>query len=316
MAERGDSGVVTPADVRHVRESDMASWHSAICEAFCETRYAPRSDPHFSGEMTFAARGGARMSRIHSSAGRFLRDPQTIKRDGFDSLVLLVSLRGELRLTQGHRALRAREGEALVYRHGAPFEIEFPHPYWAVSLWVDPGMMRRHCPDIVSESATVIRPDTTNGLLALTMVRELCVNAISRNTRDTGRLVGATLDVVSTLGTRPDPAEMARGGWLVEKLEDFLLRNIDDCDLTLDSLVAEAGVSARTLNRLFAERGTTPMRWVLDRRLELAYDVLARAQVRNVTEAAFSFGFKDSSHFSRAFSRKFGMPPTSVLRRG
>lgn len=305
-----------PSIVHHVRKHDVESWHTAICEVFCHTRYTPRLDNKFLGEMSFASHGGARMLKVRSSAGHFVRDRQTIQRDGFDSLVVLVSLRGDLQMVQNGNFLQARHGEALVYRHGSPFEIEFPHRYGAVSLRVDPDLVQRHCPSLLFQNATVIKPETTNGMLALTMVRELCINAITETTTDAHRLVGATLDVMSTIVSRPDDGGNAKNRWLLDKLSDLLLRNIDNTELSLDSLAQAAGVSARTLNRLFAEKGTTPMRWVLDRRLELAYDVLAQRRVRNVTEAAFSFGFKDSSHFSRAFSRKFGVPPNSVLRRG
>jgi len=57
------------------------------------------------------------------------------------------------------------------------------------------------------------------------------------------------------------------------------------------------------------------MRWVLEQRLELAYDALAYQRIRTVTEISFAFGFKDSSHFGRVFSRRYGVPPACVLCR-
>ena len=308
-------GEGTRPHVRHVRKHDVTSWHEAICEAFCHTHYIPRPEPEFVGELSLASQGGARVSRVHSSPGRFERDREAIRRDGFDSLVMLVSLRGDIHLTQNGESHVTRRGEALVYRHGTPFEIQFPRRYWAVSLRVDPALVLRHCPSVAVAGAAVIRPETTNGLLALTMVRELCVNAITRDTSEMERLVGAALDVVSTVGPRPDATGGARNEWMFDTLARYLSRNIDDAELNQTSLAAAAGVSPRTLNRMFAHRGTTPMRWVLDRRLELAYEMLAAQRVRTVTEAAYAFGFKDGSHFSRAFSRKFGVPPISVLRR-
>ena len=301
--------------VRHVRQHDVEAWHNTICEAFSQTRYMPTPDLPFSGELTQASLGRARMSRVHSSAGKFERDVHAIRRDSFDGFLIMLMLRGDMRLVQNDKSLLARHGQALIYRHGAPFELEFPDKYWSVALWVEPDLMQRHCPQIANASASVVLPETTNGTLALTMVKELCINAISKGTYDPTRLVGATLDVLSTTIEQRELAEDTKSRWLVEKLATYVDQNIADTDLTLDTLVQIAGVSARTLNRTFGAEGTTPMRWVWDRRLDMAYDALSRSRVRNVTEAAYSFGFKDIAHFSRSFSRKFGTAPNLVLRR-
>lgn len=294
----------------------MEAWHEVVCEAFSRTTYRPVPDVPFSGELTQTALGSARMSRVHSSAGLFERDKYAISKDSFDGFVIMLMLRGDMRLVQNDKAMLARHGQALIYRHGVPFSLEFPDKYWSLALWVKPDVMQRHCPEIARESTVFVTPETTNGSLALTMVKELCINAISKGTSEPLRLVGATLDVLATTQTRPDLAETTRNQWLIDKLSHHVGLNIDDTDLSLDRLAGIAGVSPRTLNRVFASIGTTPMRWVWDRRLAMAYDALAQSRVRNVTEAALSFGFKDNAHFSRAFSKKFGLPPIAVLRRG
>lgn len=303
-------------EVSYVRMDDVDTWHEIVCTTFSRTQYVPCADRQFRGELSSVSLGQARMSRIQSSAGWFARDSHCIQSDQFDGYMFLMSQRGELRLSQGEDRYLATHGEALVYRHGTPFELEIPQKYLAMALWVTPELMERHCPAIVnSKSPIVLKKDNVNSLLALTMIEKLCTGAVTRQTLNTGQLVGATLDVVATVGPEPDLADQRRNQALLEKLADFVNRNIDDTDLNLDRLAEASGVSPRTLNRAFATDGTTPMRWVWDRRLSLAHDALLRARVQNVTEAAFSFGFKDVAHFSRAFSRKFGIMPSSLLKR-
>jgi len=302
--------------ISYMRMQDRASWHDLMCERFSQTKFVPGPETDFRGELTYTTIGGSRMSRIHSSPGWFSRDSLAIRRDSFDGFLILMSLRGDLRITQSDKQVQAHHGEALIYRHGTPFELEFPEKYRAVSLWVSPEVMERHCPEISNQGPIAIRQDTTNGRLALAMVNELCISTISRKTMNPGQLVGATLDVVSTMmAASAERGQTTRNRWIMDRLQTFVCDNIENSELTLESLVEAAGTSARTLNRVFANLGTTPMRWLWEQRLQRAHDALARGRVRNVTEAAYSFGFKDGSHFSRAFSRRFGRTPISVLHR-
>ena len=303
-------------EVRYVRMDDVETWHEIICATFSRTQYIPGEETNFRGELSSISLGHARMSRIQSSGGWFARDSRYIRSDRFDGYMFLMSQSGELRLSQGDDRYLANHGEALVYRHGTPFELDIPRKYLAMGLWVTPELMARHCPALVNHKAPIVlKRDSANGLLALAMIENLCTGAVTRQSRNADQLVGATLDVVATVGPEPDLREQRRNGALLRKLSDYVSRNIDDTDLNLDRLAEASGVSPRTLNRAFAQDGTTPMRWVWDRRLSLAHDALLHARVRNVTEAAFSFGFKDVAHFSRAFSRKFGLQPSTLLKK-
>jgi AraC-like DNA-binding protein len=70
-------------------------------------------------------------------------------------------------------------------------------------------------------------------------------------------------------------------------------------------------MSLRSFQRLFQIHGTTPTKWILDKRLEgVAEDLRVPALIgRSITEIAFSWGFNDLSHFNRAFRAKFGVSP-------
>jgi AraC-like DNA-binding protein len=78
-------------------------------------------------------------------------------------------------------------------------------------------------------------------------------------------------------------------------------------------IAAAQHVAPRTLNRLFAREGTTPIRWLWQQRLAGAYQALAERRFKHVTDVALSFGFSDVSHFSRAFKAAFGRSPHQVM---
>ena len=72
--------------------------------------------------------------------------------------------------------------------------------------------------------------------------------------------------------------------------------------------------SLSTFKRDFRRHyGTSPGRWLLERRLERSASLLQTTQF-NVTEIMFESGFVDPSHFARAFKEKFGRPPSEFRK--
>jgi AraC-like DNA-binding protein len=78
--------------------------------------------------------------------------------------------------------------------------------------------------------------------------------------------------------------------------------------LDLELLASEANMSRFQLIRHFSKQtGFTPYAYVVQRRLDIAREMLARRQ--RLTDAAITSGFADQSHFNRTFTRRYGMTP-------
>lgn len=83
--------------------------------------------------------------------------------------------------------------------------------------------------------------------------------------------------------------------------------------LTLAQLAMISGVSARQLNRVFSQIQRQPvMRYYRELRLDKARNLLRNSPMP-ITEIALACGFANSSHFSTAYSAKYGLAP-SVTR--
>lgn len=99
--------------------------------------------------------------------------------------------------------------------------------------------------------------------------------------------------------------------WKIDIL-DFMEANYM-CDLTINDMANYTGRSLATFKRDFAKVSPlSPERWILHRRLEAAYDLL-RHNKAGVADAAYAVGFKNRSHFTKAFKEKFGVSPSSVV---
>lgn len=95
-----------------------------------------------------------------------------------------------------------------------------------------------------------------------------------------------------------------------DALLSFIDRNIYDPDLDTNSMAQAMGTSARYVQMLLSEIGTTPSGFVRNRRLELAATRLAHGGPQmSITQTAFDVGFNDLSSFCRAFRNRFQVAP-------
>ncbi|NOW95069.1 helix-turn-helix transcriptional regulator [Mucilaginibacter sp. SG564] len=83
-------------------------------------------------------------------------------------------------------------------------------------------------------------------------------------------------------------------------------------NLTLEELAYKAGRSLATFKREFQKiYNTSPHRWLLNRRLEYARDLI-EVEGMNVSDASLHASFASVAHFSRAFKRKYNVSPSSL----
>lgn len=96
---------------------------------------------------------------------------------------------------------------------------------------------------------------------------------------------------------------------VLDRIEEGLATTV-----RLDDLADEAGLSPFHFARQFAATvGTSPYRYVLERRLSYAVDLLGRRDVPVAAIAARS-GFAHTSHLSRHIHRAFGCAPATLRR--
>lgn len=96
---------------------------------------------------------------------------------------------------------------------------------------------------------------------------------------------------------------------LIKKAVDYILDNISDSNLNIDSLCSAVGMSKTTLYRkMKALTGQSAGEFILNVRLKYAARLLCESK-RTVSEIAYEVGFSDPYYFSRAFKKEFGLSP-------
>jgi AraC family transcriptional regulator len=114
---------------------------------------------------------------------------------------------------------------------------------------------------------------------------------------------------------RDDPGTI-RGGlaqWQERRAIAFMEQRLDQSFPVAD--VADAcGLSVNHFSRAFRRSvGKPPHRWLLDRRITRARELLRDTDL-SLADIALGCGFAEQSHFTRVFTRLVGMPPGAWRR--
>jgi AraC-like DNA-binding protein len=85
-------------------------------------------------------------------------------------------------------------------------------------------------------------------------------------------------------------------------------------NISVESLAGACGISVSALERRFKKHlNRTPHQYIIDVRLDNARRMLKETD-KTIGTIALETGFADHSHFTRAFSRKFGLAPSRDRR--
>ncbi|QQM46459.1 helix-turn-helix domain-containing protein [Streptomyces liliifuscus] len=115
--------------------------------------------------------------------------------------------------------------------------------------------------------------------------------------------------------SRFDDMEPRLAPALAQAAKNLADSQLADPELSPTMLARELNVSVRTLQRAFATVGESVTAYIRHRRLEEARLALTAGPGRpSVSELAAHWQFADSSHFIRAFKKRYGQTPTEYAR--
>jgi AraC-like DNA-binding protein len=261
--------------------------------------------------------GPASIVRLRSRTEHcFRRTRAHIRMDASDVSVLWFMRRGRLGLTSPSGSKVANPADFIITRSTAPFCITcWPDArlvHESVHLTIPTHVLREHV------------PQDSNGLFIAAMPRQLVLaeSLLEHLLDDDGATAPDTaqivLDTALTLvghAIRDSgivcPTRKTVTDRRLEEVLRFIEVHLTDPSLNTSAAAAGCHISPRYLSFLLSQHGTTFSKLVWEQRLEKAAKWIAAADPKSIslTEIGYSLGFKSPAHFSRSFSRTFGVSP-------
>lgn len=233
--------------------------------------------------------------------------------------VILVPLQGEARYCQGASSMAITDDQYLLMR--TPLQGKIVSPSATVAAVLIPERdARMRLPCIDDHLYGRFQIDRALGGLLADFVKALLRLYSGQRSPGESALAVETLNLLAiALGAerRDDVLQMRTGRYnLRRRIYDFIERNVCDETLSPDTIAANNGISVSYLYSLMKDDNTTVARFVQERRLQRAYQIIVTDVRRNrtIAEVAYMVGFKNASHFSTSFTRSFGSSPNNVRR--
>lgn len=254
----------------------------------------------------------------------FTDDRECAHANAEHTLIYIVS--GELEITDGGKRTLLRPGGCAFLRRDNNLwlkkRVRDGVPYQSVVLKFN----RRFLREFYSGMDKSTLPD-----LAKRSKKSLTV--LSENRADVRSLFESILPYFES-GTRPTDAllqlKMTEGLYVLLNTDVNLYASLFDFadpwkidlmefmnenymkELSMEEIASYTGRSLASFKRDFKKvSDLSPLRWIVNRRLEAAYDMI-RTGAANITDVCYHVGFKNLSHFSKVFKDKYGVAPTSV----
>ncbi|NVZ71915.1 helix-turn-helix domain-containing protein [Pseudomonas costantinii] len=247
------------------------------------------------------------------------RDRSMVRAAPKESIFVSLVLGNQSFFYQDNGCNLLQPGELVIYRTDKPYVFGFSGPMRQLIFDIPQDDFAEHC---LRDFKGPLK------LGAETPVQRLLVRSLGERTQGffdapredgAGRFQEEAYNLLASIisdHTGEHRASALSASYLLAA-KQHIQEHLDDPSLSCEQVAAAAGISSRHLARLFAQEGGAPSRYLQEKRLERARQLLAspRGSRLDIAEIAYRHGFSSQAHFARAFKGRFGMTPSEARAR-
>lgn len=295
-------------------------WVDMICSTYVQLECDPKGVENFRGSIRSHRLPGMDLTVVGSRAQRVMRTPLVISRETDDYFIVSLQTKGHAVICQDGRDAVMSPGDFAIYDSTRPYVLHFGGDFEEIVLKLRGEQLRSLVRNTETLTATTVSGRSGAGHLMINMIETLRDEVDSLLPASAAAVANAVVNVlVAGLQSLPacKKAELSSmSAYHLARIRQCIDEKVHDPNLTIESIAAELGMSVGHLHRLFKSEPLSPSQYLWSRRLDACSRELLDPRRINVSvaEIAFSWGFNDAAHFSRAFRERFSFSPREWRR--
>jgi AraC-like DNA-binding protein len=218
---------------------------------------------------------------------------------------------GRCRLRHANTEIEVGEGDIIVADGSKPYEVAFSVPVHGLVLAPPWNRFKSYAEKLEALAGHRVNVIGGPGAVLSTFLRSAWEQMVEHeNAQWPDSAAEVIWDLLTDVLNGGDAGEIGTGRAddLRRKAKIVVDGELSDPAFTSSSIAEALAISTRYLQRIFADVGTTPARFLIARRLEAAAALLRRPdRACSITGVAMQCGFSDLSYFSREFRQRFGL---------
>lgn len=297
-------------DLSRVAESQrVAVWTQWSAETFSNILVSDCPGGTLEGFIRGVTLGAGRLLKVRSPGRRLMRKPVPQVEP---ALTVVLQLTGVSHIDQEMRSCTLTAGDISVTDGMFPFQQRVSYASEMMLLQLPRETAAVRYPALLQSSAQAhpaCQPAAALVRGALEAAFQTAVHLSAAQRDKLCHVLFALAALLSGDDAVPASGDHYRQHAALTEIEEHL----GESAFGAQYLARRVGLSRRRLDEIFVKNFGRPVTaYIWERRLERAKHMLhdAHQMSRTITEVAFSVGFEDTSHFSRAFKNRFGTAPS------
>lgn len=299
-----------------------AYWTDLICNVYVQLACEPGRGADFQGSIVNHRLPTLGMSMVTSRAQTVSRTASHLARSSDDYFLVSIQSRGQGVVRQDGRDAVLRPGDFALYDSTRQYQLVFDDDFEQIVLKLPGERVRSLLRDTHKLTATTVSGAQGAGHLLITMIDTLKNDVAQLQPASALAVADGVLNILvaglQTLPSATQPALPQLAAYHLTRIKTLVQERLNDPELSVGAVADALGLSAGHVHRVFKAESTSLAQYIWQQRLDAcSRDLLdPRLAGRAVGDIAFSRGFNDAAHFSRAFKDRFGCSPREWRQRG
>ncbi|MEM6463877.1 MAG: helix-turn-helix domain-containing protein [Pseudomonadota bacterium] len=285
----------------------FAHWREVVCQAYTKLSPERTGDSPFAGEIRLSDLGQlGTFSQITASGQLVQRRKHDVRERPCDAVFVNIQIAGTSTVRQRGIEAQLDPGSLVMLDARQPFQMRFDESFKQVCMHLPMRLLSAEGFDTNLAVARRVGRDQVFGSTLIDYVGSILAGEDTQGSPD------HLLHLLRLCYQNDRPVSVADNH--LKHIKRFVAGNCADEKMTPAAVAAHFRISTRHLHKLFARSGESFGQFLLRSRLRKARMALLLEPQRSILEIGLDAGFQSPSHFSRSFSKAFGMSPSAMRR--